>query len=327
MNVVVAIYSRVAVWNLPLEYVDRLQREFPQHRVLHARRHADTLALAPEADVMFASNLRPPEIAAARRLRWIHAPVAGVGHLLFPELVSSDIVLTNARGMSAGTIAEHVVAVTLALYRKLPQAFRAQEERRWAQDEIATPPACRMIAGSNALVIGLGAIGLAVARALSALGACVTAVKRRVTDEDPPGVAAIYAPEKLCELLPEAALVVVAAAETKETQHLIGSDELAAMRHDAVLVNISRGTLIDESALVAALSAGAIGGAALDVFEEEPLPADHPLWTFPNVLITPHTAGFRPDHWDAAVAMFAENLRRFEAGQPLLNVVDKKAGY
>jgi phosphoglycerate dehydrogenase-like enzyme len=327
VNVVVAIYSRVAVWNLPPAYVDRLQREFPQHRFLHAQRHADTLALAPEADVMFASNLRPNEIAAAKRLRWIHTPVAGVGHLLFPELVSSDIVLTNARGMSAGTIAEHVVAVTLAMYRKLPQAFRAQQEGRWAQDEIATPPACRMIASSTAVVIGLGAIGLAVAQALSALGARVTGVKRRVPDELPAGVAEVHPPDRLRDLLPDADLVVVAAAETSETRHLIGGAELAAMRRDAVLVNISRGTLIDEAALVAALSSGVIGGAALDVFEEEPLPADHPLWTFPHVLITPHTAGFRPDHWDAGVAMFTENLRRFDRREPLLNVVDKKAGY
>ena len=327
MNVVVAIYSRVAVWNLPREYVDRLQREFPQHRFLHAQRHADTLAMAPQADVMFASNLRPADIAAATRLRWIHTPVAGVRHLLFPELVSSEIVLTNARGMSAGTIAEHVVAVTLAMYRKLPQAFCAQQARRWAQDEIATPPACRMIAGSNTLVIGLGAIGLQVARSLSALGARVTAVKRRVPEEPPSGVAAVYSPDRLREALREADLVVIAAAETRATRHLIGAAELAAMRRDAVLVNISRGTLIDEPALIAALSAGALGGAALDVFEEEPLAPGHPLWTLPNVLITPHTAGFRPDHWAAAVAMFVENLRRFDAGEPLLNVVDKAIGY
>jgi phosphoglycerate dehydrogenase-like enzyme len=327
VNVVVAIYSRVAVWNLPPAYIDRLRREFPQHRFLRAQRHAETLALAPEADVMFASNLRANEIAAARRLRWIHAPVAGVGHLLSPELVSSDIVLTNARWMSSATIAEHVVAVTLAIYRKLPQAFRAQQERRWAQDEIATPPACRMIAGSTALVIGLGAIGLAVAQALAALGARVTAVKRRVTAEPPSGLTAVHPADKLRDLLPAADIVIVAAAETSETRHLIGADELASMRPDAVLVNISRGTLIDEAALVAALSADALGGAALDVFEEEPLPSDHPLWRFPNVLVTPHTAGFRPDHWDAALAMFVENLRRYEAGRPLLNVVDKKAGY
>lgn len=327
MNVVIAIYSRVAVWNLPPEFVGRLQREFAHHHFVQATRHTETLALAPEADVMFASNLRPAEIAAARRLRWIHAPVAGVGHLLHSELVASDIVLTNASGMSAGTISEHVIAVTLAMFRKLPRAFAAQQAREWVQDEIATPPACRMIAGSSVLVVGLGAIGLAVGRALSNLGARVVGVRRHVTNDLPSGVAEVHSSDKLRDVLPAADLVIVAAAETSETRHLIGAEELAAMRPTAVLVNISRGTLIDEAALVAALSANAIGGAALDVFEQEPLPPDHPLWAFPNVLITPHTAGFRPDHWDAAVAMFADNLRRFDAGQPLLNVVDKRIGY
>lgn len=327
MNVLVAVYSRVPVWNLPRPYVERLRRDFPQHRFIHAQNHAETLARIPEADVLFASNLRPAHIVAATRLRWFHTPVAGVGHLLFPELAASDIAFTNGRGMSAETIAEHVVGVTLAMFRKLPQAFRAQAERRWAQDEIATPPACRMIAGSRALVVGLGAIGLAVAQTLAALGARVVGVRRRIPDEWPPGVAAIHTPDRLRELLPDADLVVLAAPQTKDTRHMIGAEELAAMHREALLVNVSRGGLIDEPALVAALAAHRIAGAALDVFEEEPLRADHPLWTFPHVLITPHTSGFRPDHWDAAVGMFAENLRRFAAGEPLLNVVDKQSGY
>jgi phosphoglycerate dehydrogenase-like enzyme len=327
VTVVVAIYSRVAVWNLPSQYLDRLRRAFPQHRFLHARNHSETLALAPEAEVMFASNLRPAHVTAAGRLRWIHTPVAGVGHLLFPELAGSDIIFTNARGMSSRTIAEHVVAVTLAMYRKLPQAFRAQQARQWAQDAIATPPACRMIAGSAALVVGLGAIGLAVAQALSALGARVDGVKRRRPDACPPGIEAVHTPDRLRDRLPYADLVVIAAPETADTRHLMGAAELAAMRRSALLVNVSRGAIVDEAALVAALAADTIGGAALDVFEQEPLPSDHALWTLPNVLITPHTSGSRPDHWDAAVAMFADNLRRFEAGAPLLNVVDKKAGY
>ena len=327
MNILVAVYSRVRAWDLPRRYVEQLQRQFPQHRFLHAHNHAETLALAPGTDILFASNLRPAHLTAAERLRWIHTPAAGVGHLLFPELVERPILFTNGRGMSAGTIAEHVVAVTLAMYRKLPQAFQAQQARVWAQDEIASPPACRMIAGSSALIVGLGAIGLAVARALSALGATVVGVKRRVPERPPAGVEAVHSPERLRELLPHSELVVVAAAETSATRRIIGAAELAAMRHDALLINVSRGTLVDQTALVDALSAGRIGGAALDVFEDEPLPQEHPLWRLPGVLITPHTSGFRPDHWDAAVAMFADNLRRFDAGQPLLNVVDKQAGY
>jgi phosphoglycerate dehydrogenase-like enzyme len=327
VNVLVAVYSRVPVWNLPPACLGQLRRDFPQHDFLHARNHDEALARIAEADVLFASNLRPAHITAASRLRWFHTPVAGVGHLLFPELAARDIMFTNGRGMSAGTIAEHAVAVTLAIFRKLPQAFRAQSARHWAQDEIATPPACRMLAGSSALVVGLGAIGLAVAQALAALGARVTGVKRRMPSALPPGVIAVHTPDRLLELLPSADVVIVAAPETRATRHLIGARELAAMHPDALLVNVSRGGLIDEAALVSALTGHRIAGAALDVFEEEPLPPDHPLWTLPHVLITPHTSGFRPDHWDAAVALFSENLRRFEAGEPLLNVVDKEAGY
>ena len=327
MNVLVAVYSRVAVWNLPPAHVEQLRRDFPQHAFLHARNHGEALEHIPQADVLFASNVRPAHITAAARLRWFHTPVAGVGHLLFPEVATSDILFTNGRGMSAGTIAEHVVGVTLAMFRKLPQAFRAQAAREWAQDEIATPPACRMIAGSTVLVVGLGAIGTAVAQALSALGARVTGIKRHVPEVLPRGIHAIHTPDRLRSLLPSADVVVLAAPETAETRHMIGRAELATMRKDAYLVNVSRGGLIDEGALMDAVAAGHLAGVALDVFEHEPLPSDHPLWTFPQVLITPHTSGFRPDHWEAAVALFADNLRRFEAGQPLVNVVDKRAGY
>ena len=327
MNVVVAVFSRVAVWNLPDVYVERLKQEFPQHRVMHARNHAEALALVPDADVLFGSNLRPAHITAAQRLRWLHTPVAGVRHLLSPDLVHRDIILTNARGMSAGTIAEHIIGVTLAVFRKLPQAIRAQQERRWAQDEIAVPPACRMIAGSSVLVVGLGSIGLAAGRAFSALGGQVVGVKRTAPTSPPSGIASVHTSDALPSLLPAADVVVIAAPETSATKHLIGAAEFQAMKHDAILVNVSRGGVVDEAALIAALSANAIGGAALDVFEEEPLPENHPLWSDPRVLITPHTSGFRPDHWDAAFATFAENLRRFEAGEPLLNVVDKEAGY
>ncbi|HEV3484387.1 MAG TPA: D-2-hydroxyacid dehydrogenase, partial [Vicinamibacterales bacterium] len=272
MNVLVAVYSRVAVWNLPPAHVEQLRRAFPQHAFLHARNHAEALEHVPQADVLFASNVRPTHITAASRLRWFHTPVAGVGHLLFPELAASDILFTNGRGMSAGTIAEHVVGVTLAMFRKLPQAVRAQAAREWAQDEIATPPACRMIAGSTVLVVGLGAIGTAVAQALSALGARVIGIKRNVPEVLPRGVDAIHTPDRLRSLLPSADVVVLAAAETSETRHMIGREALAAMRKDACLVNVSRGGLIDEGALIDAIAAGHLAGVALDVFEQEPLP-------------------------------------------------------
>jgi phosphoglycerate dehydrogenase-like enzyme len=227
--------------------------------------------------------------------------------------------------MSADTIAEHVLAVTLAIFRRLPHAFRSQAAREWAQDAIGRERN-RLLSGAQVLIVGLGAIGTAVAQRMTLLGARVTGIRRRAAGDSQSGWS-VETSDRLHDLLPEADVVVIAAPHTGETRNLIGRRELELMSRDAVLVNISRGQLVDEQALVEALRERSIEAAALDVFVDEPLPPESPFWTLPNVLITPHTSGFRPDHWDAATALFAENLRRFDAGEPLLNVVDKEAGY
>jgi phosphoglycerate dehydrogenase-like enzyme len=155
----------------------------------------------------------------------------------------------------------------------------------------------------------------------------VSGIRRRPEGGSQPGVQEVAGPDRLHALLSTADVVLISAPDTPATRHLIGERELASMKRDALLVNVSRGKLVDEPALVHALNTGVIGGAALDVFEHEPLAEASPLWSLPNVLITPHTSGFRPDHWDAATALFAENLRRFERGEELFNIVDKEAGY
>ena len=326
LTILVGVYSDLGFWNLPAAHVRRLQDWFPEHAILHATSAAQTLELIPEADVILMSELRAPQFAAARKVRWIHSPAAGVGGMLFPELVASPVILTNSRGLGATTIAEHVLAVTLAVFRRLPMVFASQQERRWAQAEAFGPPGPKTIAGARALVIGMGAIGQEVARHFVALGAAVTGIRRRAAQEDGASLR-IESPGRLLHLLPEADVVVIAAPLTRETRHLIGTRELAAMRADALVVNVSRGKIIDETALIRALADNTIGGAALDVFEHEPLAADNPLWSMPNVLITPHMAGFRSEHWNDVIALFAENLRRFVDGRDLLNVVDKVAGY
>ncbi len=326
MKILISIHSTFAMWNIPQAYVERLRGDFPQHAFLHATGDPEALAVMPEAEAAFMGTIQREQFLAARTLRWVHSPAAGVGGMLFPELVASPVIITNSRGMSADTIAEHVLAVTLAIFRRLPHACRSQHDREWAQDAISAA-GHRSIAGARVLVIGLGAIGAAVAARLSALGATVRGIRRRAASADVDGVASIHTPDEIAALLPRADVVVLSAPHTRETRGLIGARELAVMSPDSILVNVSRGQLVDEPALLAALGERRIGGAALDVFNDEPLPADSPFWTLPNVLITPHTAGWRPDHWDAAVALFAENLRRFDAGQPLLNVVDKLAGY
>jgi phosphoglycerate dehydrogenase-like enzyme len=326
-TILVGIYSPFASWNIPGPHVGRLRVLFPQHTILHATSEQQALELIPRAEIAFMSEVRQDQFEAARMLEWIHSPAAGVGGMLFPAMVESPVILTNSRGISASTIAEHVLAVTLVLFRKLDVAFRAQAVREWAQDTILHSPPLRMIRGSRVLVIGLGAIGTETAKAMSALGAHVSAVRRATSRPKPDFVERVASPAELLDLLPSADVVVLAAPQTRETRGLIGRRELHAMPRGAILVNVSRGKLVDEPALSEALAHGTIGGAALDVFEQEPLPSDSPLWGMANVLITPHMAGFRPDHWDAVVQLFAENLRRFDSGRELLNIVNKRVGY
>ena len=343
MDVLVLIHSAIRMWNIPAEQVDRLGAMFPAHRFLHARDDEEGRRLIASADVAFSAQVTAAQLQAAPRLRWIHSPAAGVGQMLYPEMRASPVVLTNSRGLSADTIAEHVLALMLALFRRLPLAFERQGQRRWAQDELVTHtsdgvtpgaadrpyalPANRTIAGATVVIVGLGGIGRATAVRLAALGATVTGIRRRAGELLPPGVTAAHPPSALHDLLPTADVVVLTAPQTAATRGLIGAPELALMKPAAVIVNVSRGALIDEDALADALRTGRLGAAALDVFRDEPLPPDHALWEAPNLLITPHTAGYRSDHWQAATDLFADNLRRFESGESLLNVVDKRAGY
>lgn len=284
----------------------------------------DAAALAAalrDAEVLLTGTRLPAGILAhASRLRWIQAITAGVDRLLTPELrARDDVILTCSRGIHAATMAEHALALILAFARNLPAFFRQQAERRW---QAHTP---RPLAGTTLLVVGLGAIGQEVARRGREAGMRVLGVRRSAASVD--GVDRVVSPALLREVLPEAHWVVLVCPLTEETRGLIGEAELRAMRPDAVLINLARGEVVDERALVEALRAGRIAGAGLDVFAEEPLPPENALWSLPNVIITPHVAGALPDYVDAALEVFERNLRRYLAGEPLCNVVDKARGY
>ena len=327
MKVVVAIYSDFSSWCIPEAQVQRLRDEFPQHTFIRADSDEETLQAIPAADVAFSSRITPAHLAAAFCLRWIHSPAAGVGAMLFPEMVASPVMMTNSRGNSSVTIAEHVIAVTLALLRDLPLAQRRQAERVWAQNEFDAGASIRTLRGARLLVVGLGSIGSEVARLAIAFGAQVVGLRRRLEFAGPDGMHSVRGPDALHDELPRADVVVLAAPQTSDTWHLIGDRELSSMKPDAILVNVSRGKLVDEAALVRALDGGRLRGAALDVFEHEPLDPASPLWARGDVLITPHVSGFHAGYWPEATRLFAENLRRFEGGQPLENLVDKHAGY
>ncbi|MBP7572322.1 MAG: D-2-hydroxyacid dehydrogenase [Acidobacteria bacterium] len=323
VKVVTSIASE-PVWTFPPIELERLARRFPGVRFADAPLPADRAREFADADVLFLSRLSPPELAAAPRVRWIQSPAAGVGGLLFPELRVRPIVVTNARGVHGQPIAEHVIGLVVVLFRQLHRAVRRQARHEWAKDELS---AFRPLSGATLGVIGLGAIGQAVAALAASVGMRVVAVRRRAGAQAPPGVARVYPTSELRRFLGECDVVVVAAPLTAETRGLIGRDELRAMRRDGVLVNVSRGKLLREAEVAEELASGTIAGAALDVFEHEPLDPGSPLWDLPNVVITPHTSAFRRDYWQVTVDLFADNLERFLRGEPLVNVVDKEAGY
>jgi phosphoglycerate dehydrogenase-like enzyme len=277
-------------------------------------------ARAAEAEVVLAGHWSEELWKGAPRLRWVQSWGAGIERFLTPDFVASPVLLTNAQGLYATPIAEHVLAFLLHFSRGFDHLLRHQLAHRWQHAEV------RELKGSTLGIVGLGGIGSEVARLARGFGMRVIAIRRR-PDRPSPWVEEVRGSDALPWLLGESDFVALCAALTSQTRHLIGETELRQMKPSACLVNIGRGGLIDEEALVAALREGKIAGAGLDVFTEEPLPADSPLWDQPGVLITPHTSGSSPRSRERLIDLFCENLRRYLAGEQLLNLVDKGAGY
>jgi phosphoglycerate dehydrogenase-like enzyme len=261
-------------------------------------------------------------VSRAPKLRWIHSASAGVDRISTPAVRERGLVVTNARGVFSRPIAEYVVMMSLAIARRLPQLLELQRERTW--QPLRGHELSELVVG----IIGYGSIGEEIARLLAPFGCRVLATRRH--PERGTGDAAnveLFALEELHEVLRTSDIVVVAAPLTEETAGLIGAEQLAEMREDGWLINIARGRLIDELALRRALESGWIGGAVLDVFSEEPLTPESPLYRTPNLIITPHTSWASDRVAERTVDLFVDNLRRDRAGEPLRNVVDLEAGY
>jgi D-2-hydroxyacid dehydrogenase (NADP+) len=312
------------IWTIPPAQVDRLQHLFPQHAFVNAEDESQAMHEIADADIAFSSMVTPPLFVAAKRLRWIHSPAAGVGRLLFPQLRNSDVALTNSSGLHAVPIAEHVFGLAIALARHFQVAIRRQMEHRFAKDEIGH---VGVLHGHRLGIVGLGAIGSAIARLGVAFGMHVVAVRRHPDAPAPEGVGQVYGTSQLDKLLAASDYVVLSAPLTAETSGLIGARELRLMKRTAVLINVARGKLVREQELAEELAKNTIAGAGLDVFEHEPLDPASPLWDLPNVIITPHTSGFFERYWEAVTDMFADNLRSYDRGEPLFNMVDKQLGY
>jgi phosphoglycerate dehydrogenase-like enzyme len=282
---------------------------------------ADLLKVMPQAEVVFGS-LSPDMFRRGERLRWVQTWGAGVDGQLFKAFVDSNVVLTSGRGTVGVHLAEHAMALLLGLTRGIAWAV---QRPGWDQ-RMAIRNASWELVDRTMGIVGLGGTGRELAIRASAFGMRVAAVDPEDVDV-PECVASCWKMDRFHHLLTLSDVVAVCAPLTPDTRGMFDEDAFRSMKSSALLINVTRGGIMDESALVGALAQGLIAGAGLDVAPVEPLPPDHPLWKLDNVLITPHTAGGSPNRQDRIVNLFCENLKRLDAGQPLLSVIDKKKGY
>lgn len=255
-------------------------------------------------------------------VRWIHSRSAGLEQTLFPELIESEVVVTNGSGVFSPSLGEFALAAILCFAKDFHRMIRNQMAGLWEQFEVT------MVSGQTLGIVGYGSIGRAVAVRARALGMNVLGLRRvSQTPTDDSLIDEVYEREQLLEMLPQCDYVVVTVPLTEQTRGLIGNAEFTAMKNSAVVINIGRGATIDEGAMIKALSHRRIRGAALDVFDQEPLPQGHPFYSLENVLLSPHCADRTPAWLDNAMRFFLEQLERFRRGETLLNVVDKVLGY
>ncbi|MDX1459020.1 MAG: D-2-hydroxyacid dehydrogenase [Marinobacter sp.] len=278
----------------------------------------------PGTDVMMVTDFRTEALEAAwpsaDKLQWIHATSAGVDALMFPALIDGPVTVTNARGIFDRTIAEYVLCTILMFAKDFPQSIRYQLEHRWQHRDTERAE------GKQVLVVGAGSIGRQIARLVTAAGLHVHGIARRARDDDPDFVA-VHSQADLEAQLGLADFVVIAAPLTPQTEGLFDRKAFAAMRKTARLINIGRGPIVNTNDLIKALNDGEIAGAALDVFEEEPLPDDHPLWDMGNVIMTAHMSGDFIGWRRALTDQFLENFDRWHRGEELFNQVNKALGY
>ncbi len=312
-------------YNFTAEQVDafrQLANNLGNHKIFHVTNEEEALQVAVEVEVILGA-FPPSTCAAAPNLRWIQSFSTGMDKFLFPELVEREgVAVSNMAGKYAEQGGEHAWALLLALTRNLLTAVRNQDQGQWQGGPVFNITGCTMG------LIGLGGFGLEIAKRAQGYDMTLIAIDPMRTDK-PDHIAELKPATKknLHDLLQRSDVIMIACPRTSETYHLIGQEELALMKETAYLINVTRGGIIDEPALIAALEQGQIAGAGLDVCEEEPLPADNPLWQAPNLIITPHRAGGSQHRPRVVFEFFYQNLERYLKGEKPLNVIDKRKGY
>jgi phosphoglycerate dehydrogenase-like enzyme len=327
VKVLISLQQPVKQWQIPAGSVATLRSRFPHIEFVYATTPDERAKGLADCDVAYTWILNAAEFAQAPRLRWLHTSAVAVETFCLPELFARGVVITNTRGVQAVPIAEHVLAVILGLAKQLPFVIDNQRTARWAQNEFMGGRLPRLLRGATLGLIGVGTIGSEIAVRAHGFGMRVVATRRRAQQGSVPGIDEVFSTDRLPEMLAQCQVLVIAAPLTPETNALIGATQIAQLPEGAIIVNVGRAKILDTDALVSALHSGHLGGAALDVFPQEPLPAAHPLWTCPSVILTPHTSGFRHGHWEEVVDLFAENIRRWEKGEALRFRVEPELGY
>ena len=327
MKILIHIQWPVKAWSIPDAHAQRLYDAFPDVEFVRVFSLDDAAKVIGDVDAAFTPIMAPEMVDAAPRLQWVHTPAAAVEGLLpLAQLAERNIVVTNSKGIQAIPIAEHVMGGILALSRRFNRTIAAQGERAWIQNDL-TNDWPWLLHKQRMTIVGLGTIGTEVAKRAHAFGIHITAVRKNIAAPQPSCVDAVVAPESLDGALVNCDLLVLSAPGVATTRRMIGADQLALLNRNALLVNVARANIVDDGAMRAALASGQLGGAVLDVFEREPLDVHDALWSMPNVIVTPHSSGFRSSHWDDVAALFTDNLNRYRTNQPLLNSVNLAAGY
>ena len=326
-KLVICVWHPFTEWRPKPLMAETIRKRWPAMCVLHLPDYDLLPPELPDTDIFIGYSLRAKQLKEAKKLKWIHSTAAGVAQLMYPELRDSGIIVTNPSGVFSVPMAEHTMGLLLALARNFPDSVRGQDRSSWVQQELWDKPQhLTELNGQILLIVGFGSIGCEIARRAKAFDMRVWGVTRS-GEGDRALAERVVAAKDLNAVLPEADYVVVAAPETSATKHLIGEPQLARMKRGARLINVGRGSLLDETALIRALASGQLGGAALDVTETEPLPPDSPLWKAPNLMITPHTSAVSDRLWHRETALLLELLELWFSGKELFNRVNSVRGY
>ena len=326
-KLVICVWHPFTEWRPTPAVAEAIRTRWPEMRVLHLPNYDRLTEELPDTDIFVGYSLRAEQLKDAKKLKWIHSTAAGVAQLMYPELRDSGILVTNPSGIFSVPMAEHTIGLLLALARNFPDSVRQQDRARWSQQEIwDMPQHLTELNGKVLLIVGYGSIGREVAKRAKAFEMRVWGVTRS-GGGDLTNAEKIFPTTKLLDVLPDADYLLITAPETAETGHLIGAAQIARMKRGARLINVSRGSLLDEAALLRALESGALGGAALDVAQTEPLPEQSPLWKAPNLMITPHTSAVSDKLWERETALLVDLLERWFDGRELFNLVDFARGY